>query len=94
VLFYTADPDLRQDPAFPRCCLSKWSLQELFQANLRDLTTTPEAGSAKNWGRMQIGKENDIRDSDVRSSGGIRDSCEKGEGMRNQDSPPFQTLLL
>ena len=25
-----SDPDLRQDPVFPRCCLSKWSLQELF----------------------------------------------------------------
>ena len=93
MLFYTADPDLRQNPAFPRCCLSKWSLQELF-ANLRDLTTTPEARCAKNWGRMQIGKENDIRHSDVRSSGGIRDSREKAAGMRNQGSPPFQMLLL
>jgi len=23
--------DLQQDPAFPRCCLSKWFLQELFE---------------------------------------------------------------
>ena len=30
MLFYIADPDLRQNPAFPRRCLSKWSLQELF----------------------------------------------------------------
>ena len=93
MLFYTADPDLRHDPAFPRCCLSKRFLQELF-ANLRDLTTPRGARSAKNWGRMWIGKENDIRDSDVRSLGGIRDSREKGAGMRNQDSPPFQMLLL
>ena len=30
MLFYITDPDVRQDPAFPRCCLSKCSLQELF----------------------------------------------------------------
>ena len=30
VLFYIADPYVRQDPAFPHRCLSKWSLQELF----------------------------------------------------------------
>ena len=30
VLFCIADPDLQQDPSLPRCCLSKWSLQELF----------------------------------------------------------------
>ena len=29
-VFYIADPDLHQDPAFPRFCLSKWSIQELF----------------------------------------------------------------
>ena len=34
VLFYIADRDLHQDPAFPRCCLSKWTLQELF-ANVK-----------------------------------------------------------
>ena len=34
VLFYIADRDLHQDPAFPRCCLSNWSLQELF-ANVK-----------------------------------------------------------
>ena len=28
--FNTADADLRQDPAFRRCCLSRLSLQELF----------------------------------------------------------------
>ena len=28
--FFIADPDLHQDPAFPHCCLSKWSLQESF----------------------------------------------------------------
>ena len=27
-ILYSADPDLRQDPAFPRCCLPKLSLQE------------------------------------------------------------------
>ena len=27
---YIADPDLQPDPAFLRCCLSKWSLQKLF----------------------------------------------------------------
>ena len=26
-----AVPDLQQDPAFPRCCLSKWFFQELFE---------------------------------------------------------------
>ena len=34
-LFCIADPDL-QDPAFPRCCLSKWShrsLQELLASS-------------------------------------------------------------
>lgn len=30
MLFCFADPDLQQDPAFTRCCLSKWFLQELF----------------------------------------------------------------
>ena len=29
VLFNIADPDLHQDPASPRCCLSKWSLHYL-----------------------------------------------------------------
>ena len=28
--FFIADPNLHQDPAFPHCCLSKWSLQESF----------------------------------------------------------------
>ena len=30
MLFCISDPDLQQDPAFPCCCLTKWSLQELF----------------------------------------------------------------
>lgn len=30
MVFYIADPDLRQDPAFRRRSLSKWSLQELL----------------------------------------------------------------
>ena len=30
----------------------------------------------------------------LRRSGGIRDSREKGAGMRTQDYPPFQTLGL
>ena len=31
-LFCSADPDLQQDPAFRRFCLSTWSLQELLFA--------------------------------------------------------------
>ena len=30
MLFCISDPDLQQDPAFPYCYLTKWSLQELF----------------------------------------------------------------
>ena len=30
MLFYIADPDLHQCPAFPRSWLFKWSLQKLF----------------------------------------------------------------
>ena len=30
MLFCISDPDVQQDPAFPCCCLTKWSLQELF----------------------------------------------------------------
>ena len=35
MLFCIADPDLHQDPDFPRCSLSKRSLQEL-SANFKD----------------------------------------------------------
>ena len=71
MLFYTADPDLRQDPAFPyvAAVCPSGLCKNCSLLNLRGLTTTPEAVSAKNWGRMRIGKENDIQDSYVRGSG-------------------------
>lgn len=62
----------------------------IFQENIdrmQDLTATWKQNSPKF--EKQIGKENDIRDSDERSRD--VDSNEKEAGVQDQD-PPFQTL--
>ena len=47
MLFYIADPYLRQDPAFFRRSLSKWSLQELFTSFFECLAWLP-------WGHTWV----------------------------------------